>query len=67
MPVGLAFRYRGFECITIWCGLSACFINVTCKCYICMQLCDACLAADTDNDGVGCDNMTCIIIFLAQT
>ena len=29
-----------------------------------LQLCDNCLAPDTDNDGTGCDNMTCIIAML---
>ena len=29
-----------------------------------LQLCDACLAPSSDNDGTGCDNMTCIIVLL---
>jgi len=33
---------------------------------ICEALCDACLALDTDNDGTGCDNMTCMIVLLSQ-
>ena len=28
------------------------------------QLCEDCLAADTDNDGTGCDNMTSAIVLL---
>ena len=27
-----------------------------------MQLFDKCLAPNTENDGSGCDNMTCIIV-----
>lgn len=32
--------------------------------YFLMQLCDACLAPDTDNDGTGCDNMTCLLVLI---
>ncbi|CAI8019978.1 Protein phosphatase 1G [Geodia barretti] len=32
---------------------------------VCEELCDDCLAADTDNDGTGCDNMTATIVLLS--
>lgn len=33
---------------------------------ICEQLCDACLSRNpSENDGIGCDNMTCVIVDLA--
>ena len=35
--------------------------------FLLVQLCDACLAPDTDNDGTGCDNMTCLLVFLQPT
>ncbi|XP_064382077.1 protein phosphatase 1G-like isoform X2 [Halichondria panicea] len=31
---------------------------------ICEALCDECMAKNTDNDGTGCDNMTCILVLL---
>jgi protein phosphatase 1G len=31
---------------------------------VCEELCEDCLAADTDNDGTGCDNMTSAIVLL---
>ena len=33
---------------------------------ICEQLCDLCLAPSTEMDGLGCDNMTVVIIALLQ-
>lgn len=32
------------------------------NCIIDAQLCDECLAPDTDGDGTGCDNMTVIVV-----
>ena len=29
---------------------------------ICEEICNECLAPDTDNDGAGCDNMTMMVI-----
>lgn len=31
---------------------------------ICKELCDACMAQDTDGDGTGCDNETAMVLLL---